>query len=139
VSFEKKAWDKIISSNQVDFKNSRFDILVATKGFGMGIDKSSVRFIIHTALSSGIESWYQEVGRAGRDNERAHIILIADPPNDACRKELEKMDGAKRPQCSWAGGCQCGRKSICDYGKQHIFIIRSYPGANVIDLSRIYI
>jgi len=127
--FKPKEWEKIIEANQIDFRDSAFDILVATKGFGMGIDKSSVRFVIHTSLSSGIESWYQEVGRAGRDNERAHIVLIADPPNDSCKKELGKIDGAKRPQCSWSGGCKHGRESICDYGKQHIFITRSYPGA----------
>lgn len=124
-----KAWEKIIGTNQVDFKNSHLDILIATKGFGMGIDKGSVRFVIHTSLSSGIESWYQEVGRAGRDNERAHIALIADSPSEICRKELENMDGAKRPSCSWTGRCQHSRNSICDYGKQHIFITRSYPGA----------
>ena len=123
------SWEKIIEANQNDFRDSAFDILVATKGFGMGIDKSSVRFVIHTSLSSGIEAWYQEVGRAGRDNERAHIVLIADSPNESCRKEMIKdKDKVKRPQCTWSGGCQHGRKSICDYGKQHIFITRSYPG-----------
>ncbi len=128
-------WEKLIKDNQNDFKNSRFDILVATKGFGMGIDKSSVRFVIHTSLSSGIESWYQEVGRAGRDNERAHIVLLVDPPNDSCRKELEGKYGAKRPQCSWTGGCKHDRASICDYGKQHLFITRSYPGAETDAIS----
>ena len=121
-------WEKLTKTNQNDFKRSYFDILVATKGFGMGIDKSSVRFVIHTSLSSGIESWYQEVGRAGRDNERAHIVLLADPPNISCSSELEKLIPA-RPKCSWTGGCKHGRKPICDYGKQHIFITKSYPGA----------
>lgn len=125
--FTDKQWEKLTRTNQNDFKNSRFDILVATKGFGMGIDKSSVRFVIHTSLSSGLESWYQEVGRAGRDDERSHIVLIADPPNNSCSKELNNST-IKRPRCSWTGGCPHGRHSICDYGKQHIFITRSYPG-----------
>jgi len=124
-----KQWENLIKKNQSDFKQSSFDILVATKGFGMGIDKGSVRFVIHTSLSSGIESWYQEIGRAGRDEERAHIVLLVDPPNDACRSELEKVAGPKRPKCSWTGGCKHRRQSICDYGKQHIFISGSYPGA----------
>jgi len=119
-------WDNLIKVNQNDFKDSRFDVLVATKGFGMGIDKSSVRFVVHTSLSSGMESWYQEVGRAGRDNEDAHIILLADPPNEQCQKELESKT-IKAPACNWTG-CKHGRESLCDYGKQHLFIIRSYPG-----------
>src|SRR5262249_13435028 len=63
------SWEQILQQNHRDFSQSRFDILVATKGFGMGIDKGSVRFVIHTSMSSGLESWYQEVGRAGRDDE----------------------------------------------------------------------
>ncbi|SPD73426.1 hypothetical protein PITCH_A190002 [uncultured Desulfobacterium sp.] len=128
LSLKPRQWETLTKRNQNDFKDSRLDILVATKGFGMGIDKSSVRFVIHTSLSSGIESWYQEVGRAGRDNERAHIVLLADPPNDACQSELANSI-LKRPQCNWTGGCNHGRQSICDYGKQHLFITRSYPGA----------
>lgn len=121
-------WQDLVKTNQNEFKDSGFDILVATKGFGMGIDKSSVRFIVHTSLSSGLESWYQEVGRAGRDNERAHIVLLVDPPNESCRHEL--LDGEiKRPRCSYRGGCPHGRESLCDYGKQHMFIAGSYPGA----------
>ncbi len=121
-------WQNLVKANQIDFKNSGFDILVATKGFGMGIDKSSVRFIVHTSLSSGLESWYQEVGRAGRDNERAHIVLLTDPPNESCRKELSSLE-IKKPRCSYKGGCPHGKEGLCDYGKQHMFITSSYPGA----------
>lgn len=120
-------WNDIVRANQNDFKRSHFDILVATKGFGMGIDKSSVRFIIHTSLSSGIESWYQEIGRAGRDNERSHIVLLTDPPNEACQKDLKGEN--RRPRCtSYRGGCPHGKEALCDYGKQHMFIKGSYPG-----------
>jgi len=121
-------WQNLVKENQSDFKKSAFDVLVATKGFGMGIDKSSVRFIVHTSLSSGLESWYQEVGRAGRDNERAHIVLLADPPNEPCRKELGALE-IKRPRCSYKGGCPHAKDGLCDYGKQHMFITSSYPGA----------
>ena len=121
-------WQDLVKNNQSDFKNSAFDILIATKGFGMGIDKSSVRFIVHTSLSSGLESWYQEVGRAGRDNERAHIVLLTDPPNEPCRKELAALE-IKRPRCNYKAGCPHGKEGLCDYGKQHMFITSSYPGA----------
>lgn len=125
---EPKNWEQLVEANQAGFKESRFDILVATKGFGMGIDKSSVRFVVHTSLPSGIESWYQEVGRAGRDHERAHIVLLVDPPTDSCRAELEAKV-IKKPACKDYHTCPRGRDSLCDYGKQHMFITRSYPGA----------
>ena len=121
-------WQDLVKANQSEFKDSTFDILVATKGFGMGIDKSSVRFVVHTSLSSGLESWYQEVGRAGRDNERAHIVLLVDPPNEPCRRELGGLE-IKRPRCSYKGGCPHAKEALCDYGKQHMFISSSYPGA----------
>lgn len=113
--------------NQNEFKSGKFDILVATKGFGMGIDKGSVRFVLHTSFSSGIESWYQEAGRAGRDNERAHCVILAELPSDSCIHKLEKIEGAKIPDCNNRGNCPYGRESLCDYGKQHVFIKRSYP------------
>lgn len=122
-------WDSVLYHNQKAFKASEIDMLVATKGFGMGIDKSSVRFIVHTSLSSGMESWYQEAGRAGRDNERAHIVLLADLPNDECRAALEANKSVSfQPSCNYLKGCPYGKAELCDYGKQHAFIIGSYKG-----------
>lgn len=124
-------WNELTKKNQTDFKKGTFDILVATKGFGMGIDKSSVRFVVHTSMSSGLESWYQEVGRAGRDNERAHVVLLVDPPNESCQNDLlEKFNktGIARPECNFQSGCTFGKSGLCDYGKQHVFITGSYPG-----------
>jgi ATP-dependent DNA helicase RecQ len=71
---------------QNDFMDDKTDVIVATTAFGMGIDKPNIRFVHHFDISESVDSYYQELGRAGRDGEQARAVLFYRPEDLGLRR-----------------------------------------------------
>lgn len=80
---------------QREFQEGRLDVVVATVAFGMGVDKANIRSVIHLALPASVESYYQEIGRAGRDGLPSRCLLVKSRED---RETLEWMFRESYPE-----------------------------------------
>lgn len=84
------------------FKRDDYQLIVATVAFGMGVNKSNIRFVIHFELPRTIEAYYQETGRAGRDGVPAEAVLLFDPADIGRMKRfLDAEENAQRAEVAW--------------------------------------
>lgn len=117
-------------SRQEAFVRDEVEIVVATIAFGMGIDKSNVRWIVHGDLPRSVEAYYQETGRAARDGEPAETVLFYGPGDiRSVRYHIERMESAEERERSearlkevlrFAESGVCRRKLLlAHFGEEH--------------------
>lgn len=108
---------------QERFKRNELPLVVATKGFGTGIDKPNIRYVLHADMPGSLEALYQEAGRAGRDGQDARAAMIWRPRHSDCVPDLDA------PACVANGRCPHGLRELCSFGIQAGLRSSSQPGA----------
>jgi ATP-dependent DNA helicase RecQ len=106
---------------QDDFMTGKVKVICATNAFGMGIDKSDIRMVIHYNMPGSLENYYQEIGRAGRDGKESRIALLFDERDLQIQKYFIDSSQPARKQIETAYDL------ICDYGKIAVGMMNSKP------------
>jgi len=108
------------------FKDNESSVLVSTKAFGMGIDKPNIRWTVHVGYPGSLEGFAQEAGRAGRDRQTAHCVLVASPPPDARASVLLDLQRSREERVSAYSTLTKAEQT--DLDRQYFFLTSNYTG-----------
>jgi ATP-dependent DNA helicase RecQ len=133
--------NEVRSRKQEKWKNNQIRVMVSTNAFGMGIDKPDVRFVVHIDLPDSLEAYFQEAGRAGRDEDNAYAILLY--------HESDKLKLQRRIDTTFPPIDEIKRiyEALCNYyslaigsGKDSVldFNIRDFASTFKFDPLRVY-
>jgi ATP-dependent DNA helicase RecQ len=115
--------DAVRAAHQEAFLEERADIIVATVAFGMGIDRSNVRFVVHASAPRSPEHYQQEAGRAGRDGLPSECVLIYSGSDFVRWRQMLEMNGEftdsarmlLRDMERYAAGTRCRHRALVEY------------------------
>ena len=147
-SAKQEAWKIGEKAMRREGEKQGIRVIVATNAFGMGIDKPDVRVVIHHDLPDTIEAYFQEAGRAGRDEQKAFAVLLYDPTTDKAKARKRVADNYPEPDfvsnvyhktCNYLGvGADSGQGAtfflnvydLC--AKMHLPVIPTYSALHML-------
>ena len=125
-NYDEDTWEATIKESAIQFRRNQINLLVATKAYGMGIDKSNIRYIIHSGITSSFEQYYQEAGRAARDGKNAECVIVFSNKNPKSNEKI--LDSTLNFQ--QFNTLQSENKSDDDLSKVLFFHVNSFQGSD---------
>jgi ATP-dependent DNA helicase RecQ len=120
-----------------DFSSGRVKNIIATNAFGMGIDKSDIRMIVHYNMPGTLENYYQEIGRAGRDGKSSQIYLLYEKKDELIQRYFISNSNPSRLQIEGSYNALCDRYNIALNTKPEYELLIDKELLSLLDIKKI--